>query len=289
MNEQEWADYRAVYCGLCHTMKRRYGFLAQFLLNYDFTFLALLLRRAEQQPCVSCRRCLASPIKGRLASGEDASLDAAADGSVLLVYWKLKDQLADERGSKKLAAVGMLALFHGVFRRAKKRCPELNREIGERLSALRQLEQDNCPSIDRTADQFARIMTAMVPQTWDAPSRRTAEQILYHLGRWIYLVDAWDDLDSDLKEGQYNPVAARFQVGVDSPETAKTMAKEQMERTICHSENLAISAFYLGDFGYHAPVLENILCAGLQSVRQLVFSGQWKERRKQKKQELNQR
>ena len=117
LTEQEWADYRAAYCGLCHTMKRRYGFLAQFLLNYDFTFLALLLRRSPQQPCVTCRRCLSAPIRGRMADTEDASLDAAADGSVLLVYWKLRDQLADERGLKKLAAAGMLGLFHGVFRR----------------------------------------------------------------------------------------------------------------------------------------------------------------------------
>ncbi len=101
LTEQEWADYRAAYCGLCHTMKRRYGFLAQFLLNYDFTFLALLLRRLPQQPCVTCRRCLSAPIRGRMADTEDASLDAAADGSVLLVYWKLRDQLADERGLKK--------------------------------------------------------------------------------------------------------------------------------------------------------------------------------------------
>ena len=74
-----------------------------------------------------------------------------------------------------------------------------------------------------------------------------------------------------------------------SEEQIRRQAKEQMERTICHSENLAISAFHLGEFGYYAPVLENILCAGLQSVRQLVFSGEWKTRRKQKKQELNQR
>lgn len=288
LTEQEWADYRAAYCGLCHTMKRRYGFLAQFLLNYDFTFLALLLRRSPQQPCVTCRRCLSAPIRGRMADTEDASLDAAADGSVLLVYWKLRDQLADERGLKKLAAAGMLGLFHGVFRRGKQRCPDLHREIGERLAALRALEQKDCPSVDRTADQFARIMTAMVPQNWDEISQRTTEQILYHLGRWIYLIDAWDDLEDDLKESQYNPIAARFSLR-EVPEQDRAAAKEQMERTICHSENLAISAFHLGEFGYYAPVLENILCAGLQSVRQLVFSGEWKTRRKQKKQELNQR
>ncbi len=113
-------------------------------------------------------------------------------------------------------------------------------------------------------------MTAMVPQNWDEISQRTTEQILYHLGRWIYLIDAWDDLEDDLKERQYNPIAARFSLR-EVPEQDRPAAKEQMERTICHSENLAISAFHLGEFGYYAPVLENILCAGLQSKTACVF------------------
>ncbi len=50
LTEQQWRDYRACYCGLCHTLNERYGFLAQFLLNYDFTLLALLLQREEQSP-----------------------------------------------------------------------------------------------------------------------------------------------------------------------------------------------------------------------------------------------
>lgn len=289
LTEQQWRDYRASYCGLCHTLNERYGFLAQFLLNYDFTLLALLLQREEQSPCVSCRRCISAPIRGRNAAQSHPSMDAAADISVLLVYWKLRDQLADERGLRRIPALLMLMLFHGVFRRGRKNNPELHQEIGERLSALQQLEQEGCPSIDRMADQFARIMTAMVPKDRDQASRRVLEQLLYHLGRWIYLIDAWDDLEEDLARGRYNPVITRYQLSVCSTQQARDEARQSLERTVCHSENLTISAFHLGDFGYYAPVVENILCAGLQSVRHLVFSGEWKKRRKQKKQELNQK
>lgn len=288
LTEQQWQDYRAAYCGLCHTLKKRYGFLARFLLNYDFTFLALLLRREREAPCVSCRRCISSPLQGRNASEADPSLEAAADISVLLVYWKLKDQLADERGLRRLPALSLLALFHRVFRRGRNRNPALHQEIGRRLSDLQQLERERCSSIDRMAEQFALIMTAMVPQNWDESSRRVMEQLLYHLGRWIYLIDAWDDLDEDLKRNRYNPVASRYQLTASSPSEVREEARQNLERTVCHSENLAISAFHLEDFGYHSAVVENILCAGLQSVRHLVFSGEWKKYRKQKKQELKQ-
>lgn len=288
LTAQQWQDYRAAYCGLCHTLKQRYGFLARFLLNYDFTFLALLLRREEEAPCVSCRRCVSAPLRGRDASEPDSSLEAAADISVLLIYWKLKDQLVDERGLRRIPALVLLALFQGVFRRGREQNPTLHQEIGRRLSRLQQLEQEGCSSIDRMAEQFALIMTAMVPQDWDEPARRVMEQLLYHLGRWIYLIDAWDDLDEDLKHNRYNPVASRYQLTAATSPEVREEARQSMDQTVCHSENLAISAFHLETIGYHTPVVENILCAGLQSVRHLVFSGEWKKYRKQKKQELKQ-
>lgn len=285
LKEGEWRTYRATYCGLCHTLKQRYGFFTQFLLNYDFTFLALLLRREPAPPCTSCRRCLAAPVKGRTVCGGDEALDAAADISVLLVYWKLKDQLADERGLRRIPALLMMALFSPAFRRARKKNPALHDEIGHRLGRLQELEAEHCPSLDRTADQFALIMTAMVPPGWDEPSRRSLEQLLYHLGRWIYLIDAWDDLEEDLKRGRYNPVASRYHLKAGD-EAAKQQARESLERTVIHSENLAISAFHLGAYGHSTPLVENVLCAGLQGVRLLVFSGQWKRYHRQKKQEL---
>lgn len=283
LTQQQWADYRATYCGLCHTMKRRYGFWAQFFLNYDFTFLAILLRHNEQMGAVRCRKCLASPLKGRNACDCDDALAAAADCSVLLVYWKLKDQLMDESFVGSIPARLLLLALRSSFKKAANNCPELHKEIGHQLSALRELELGRCDSIDRTADCFAGIMTAMVPKTWDEQSKRSMEQLLYHLGRWIYLVDAWDDLGDDLKHGQYNPIASRFFIHALGEEA---LAKERIERTLLHSENLAISAFHLSDYGANAPLIENVLCAGLQCVRALVFSGQWKKQHRQKKQEL---
>lgn len=287
LSQEEWSTYRATYCGLCHTLGERYGFLARFLLNYDFTFLALLLNKQPEPPEQRCRRCVSAPVKGRCACEGGESLDSAADSSVLLVYWKLKDQWSDERGWKKLPALLLLGLFFPVFRRARRRNGDLNAAIGGHIARLSQLEADGCPSIDRTADQFAQIMGAMVPPGWPEAQRRALNQLLYHLGRWIYLIDAWDDLKEDLKHHQYNPISLRYELALSDLDQEKgARARETLERTLLHSENLAISAFHLDDFGYSSPIIENILCAGLPMVRQLVLSGQWKQRRRIKKQEL---
>ena len=286
LTEEQWGSYRATYCGLCRALKERYGFCSQFLLNYDFTFLALLLRREESEPCVDCRHCIAHPFRGRNACHRDFALDTAADCSVLLVYWKLQDQLVDESGLKKLGAKILLLFFHRAFQRARSNAPVLDRTIASLLHRLHQLEANRSPSLDQTADCFARIMAAMVPAEEEESRRRELEQLLYHLGRWIYLLDAWDDLDEDLSQGHYNPIALRFSLEKGSGTHACEEAKTHLDRTLRHSENLAIAAFYLGDFGWNSPVIENILCAGLSGVRGLVMTGKWKQIKKQKKQEL---
>lgn len=288
LTQEAWSIYRATYCGLCHDLGRRYGFAARFLLNYDFTFLALLLAKEPSPPQQRCRRCVSAPLKGRRACERGAAMDSAADISVLLVYWKLMDQRHDEKGLKKLPALLLLGLLFPVFRRARRRNPELNGSIGDHIARLSRLEAEGCPSIDRTADQFALIMTAMVPPEWPQSRQRALQQLLYHLGRWIYLIDAWDDLEDDLKHHRYNPISRRYALTAsDLAGEAGERAKAELERTLRHSENLAVSAFYLDDAGYSAPIIENILCAGLPMVRQLVLAGQWKQRRRLQKQELN--
>ena len=51
LTEEESARYRACYCGLCHTLGRRYGLAARMILNYDLVFLAMLLSEGNVPRC----------------------------------------------------------------------------------------------------------------------------------------------------------------------------------------------------------------------------------------------
>ena len=97
-------------------------------------------------------------------------------------------------------------------------------------------------------------------------------ELLYHLGRWIYLIDAQDDLEEDAQAGRYNPVAARFGPQGD---------RETLERTLNHSLNRMYSAAQLLSFGRRWPVIENILYLGLPLAQRAVFEGSWKQIQKQ--------
>ena len=170
------------------------------------------------------------------------------------VYWKACIQLAD--------------------RRAAARRPAFDQRVRDCLEELHRLEREGSPSLDRTADTFARILCAAAPASGDEAADRAMEQLLYHVGRWIYLVDAWDDLEEDRGSGEYNPYLARFP---DDPEGHR----EEVRLTLRHSLNLAVSACNLTDFGPWSGLLLNILCLGLPTVEEAVFTGAWRQLKKQ--------
>lgn len=265
--------YRATYCGLCRTLRRRYGLLAPMFLNFDFTFLALLLPPREER-FVPCRgRCHANPLRKVPMCPESPGLDLAADESIVLTYWKLRDSAADDGLWGGLPARLLSWLLAPAYRRAAERCPGFDGAVRSSLEELSRLEGESCPSIDRTADTFARLLQAAVPPTGESGFDRPVGQLLYHLGRWIYLIDARDDLEEDSRTGAYNPLALRY--GPDG-------GGEALDRTLEHSLNLARSAFCMLDLGCRGAVVENVLYLGLPLVQRAVFDGSWAQIKKQK-------
>ena len=93
LSERDRDAFRAAYCGLCHTLGRRYGLAGRMILNYDLTFLAMVLSDGEGETCL--RRCAVHPIRRRCCAANDPALDTAADMSVILTYWQLRDGVAD--------------------------------------------------------------------------------------------------------------------------------------------------------------------------------------------------
>ena len=94
---REYEHYRATYCGLCHALKRKYGFIARFLINYDSTLLAVVLGAMENAPCkYEKKRCIASPHKKKCICGHNKTIDFTATTAVISAYWKIKDNIADK-------------------------------------------------------------------------------------------------------------------------------------------------------------------------------------------------
>lgn len=269
---RELEDYKAVYCGLCRTMGKRYGLAARFTLNYDFTFLAMVLAH-QPDPCrFSHCRCPAHPFRKRKTCGQMPALEVAADESMILSYQKLRDDVADSGFFRGLGARAAALVLKRAYRKAAVAQPEFDRAVTACLKELRDMEQERCPSLDRPADAFARILQAAAPDTGDETRNRALRQMLYHVGRWIYLIDAWDDLEDDRASGGYNPVDARY-------EGRAQEHVQELRTTLLHSRNLASSAYELAKAERWDNVLSNILYLGLPAAEELVLTGRWRNNR----------
>ena len=202
--------FQQVYCGLCHAIRARYGRFYTLFLSYDMTFFVLVAGAEREGTPPPCRkRCDAHPLLKRPCAAPDDALALAADVSVLLSYHKFRDSLADEKGAKRLLAWLLCGLGKRGYQRARARLPDADREIVAALDDLQAIEREKCPSMDRAADASARMTAAVVPRTGDA-RERVLRQMFYHIGRWVYLLDAAQDVAEDLEQGNYNPVVLRY-------------------------------------------------------------------------------
>ena len=175
---QEEADrFRRAYCGLCHTLGERYGPAARMILNYDFTYLAILLSDPEEAaPCR--RRCVSSPVRLRAYQPATAALELAADESVILAYWQLRDGVEDHGLWKGLGYRVSAAALRGGYRKAAAARPGFDGRVREQLAALSRLEGECCPSMDQAADTFAQLLAAAADGVEDPVRRREFRHLL---------------------------------------------------------------------------------------------------------------
>ncbi len=205
--------YRAAYCGLCRSMGRCTGCASQMTLSYDFVFLALV-RYALTGDTVTVRagRCAAHPLKKRPYLVHTESLAYSAGASAVLTYGKIRDDIADERGIKRLAA-RIVSPFAGA---AAKRASlgELESAVQVELCSLGELEREKCADIDRVADVFGRLLGRVMSYGLDGTAERIAYEIGRCTGRFVYIIDAADDIAKDAAKGRYNPLLCAYGDGI---------------------------------------------------------------------------
>lgn len=267
------ARYRAAYCGLCRALKRMYGFRARFLVNYDMTFLYFILQSQRPEP-VRCL-CPARPFCRKDCLPDDEPMALAADLTVLLSCWKLEDAKQDGKIFQRLAARAGLLVYRRARKKAAARQPEANRVFARELARLQELEAQHCPSLDRAADAFATLLCACACVEQEGGVRRTQQLLLYHVGRYLYLVDALEDLPKDCKSGAYNPLRYRYTLhdGALTPQD-----KAQLLQTIEASISMAASALELLPSSPDDEIRTNIIYYGLPAVLHSVAQGRFRKR-----------
>ena len=249
---KESAAYDAYYCGLCHALHGRHGRAGQLTLTYDMTFLVILLNGVYEHPLhEKTGRCLVHPMKQHTERRNDFS-SYCADMNVLLAYYNLLDDWQDE---KKLWARIFSWMLMPKMKKIRKLYGEKAQMTADNLKALRELEKKNICDIDKSAGFFGRIMAELFVCREDEWAEKLRKMGFY-FGKFIYLMDAYEDIEEDLKQNRYNPLAELY--GQESfEENCQQILKMMMAETSRVFEQLPIVE--------EVEILRNILYAGVWS------------------------
>ncbi|MDF2521730.1 MAG: hypothetical protein K0R84_2358 [Clostridia bacterium] len=271
---KEYDLFRAYYCGVCKSMGRSFGLASRFALNYEAVFLGLLLAAVnKERPILKKEACIANPIKKKLIVKNNKYVDFAADINVILTYYKLIDNWNDE---KNAASLGAKLLMQGGYKKASERNPMSDNAIKESLSKLSRLEEDKCSSIDAAAEPFAEMIKQILLvgcQDCDKDTLRTMEWLGYNIGKWIYTIDAYDDIEKDIKSGSYNPLLLQYNYRDEGVEEFKNRIKPDIERDLIYTLSQAAGSIELLDM-YHKSIIENIVYLGMESKTNNILCSQ---------------
>jgi hypothetical protein len=258
---REYHLYRSYYCGMCMDLKASYGQTGRLTLSYDTVFLALLLTSLyEPKERLRDVRCAVHPLE-KHPTRQNEYTGYAADMGIILSYHACLDDWNDERDSKKKL---MASLLRKKCEKASQIYADKAAFIARKLDELHVLEAGAMDSgkdelsppvlLDRASGIFGDLMAEIFDckgDMWSPALRR----IGFFLGRFIYVLDAFDDLEKDAASGSFNPLL---------PFRERPDLEEYVRGILTMAASECSAAFET------LPIVENI-----DILRNILYSGIW--------------
>lgn len=273
MRVKEYELFRAYYCGVCKSMGRRFGPFCRLALNYDSVFLGLFLSSINKES-ISVERegCVANPLKKKWIVKSSKSIDFSADINILLTYHKLLDDWLDE---KKLSSRVLQLLLAFGYNKAAKDNKEAENIIRESIKNLSGLEKERCPSMDKAAEPSADMLRQIAALGYNGEKESVNNAVkwaAYNFGKWIYIIDAYDDIKRDVLKGCYNPLLLQFNYDGQGIEDFRLSIKEEVKFNLIQSLAQAASAVELLDV-QNKGIIANILYSGMYKKTEIILEG----------------
>lgn len=279
MKVREYEFYRATYCGLCRAMGKCTGQCSRLALSYDMVFLALArIGSSGESVELDKATCIAHPFKKRAYMKRNPTLDYCASAAAILNYHKIRDDLSDERGAKRLLAAAALPIAASGRRRALRGgYSDLDKRVSDLLTELGSIEKMRRPSVDEPAKIFGNILGEILSFGEEGDKGRILRTLGDSVGRWIYIADALDDWEDDAKGGRYNPFALLY--GKERPDESELEGiKVAMKNELVSAEG-ALDLMDIEDPDVK-NVIENILFLGLPTRVEAIAKGEKQPERK---------
>ena len=269
MKFREYDIYRSYYCGLCDVLGEKFGAGGKLSISYDMTFLVMLLTGLYEPAIIFERkRCIAHPVHKHDIRKSDIT-EYVADMNVLMTYYKCLDDWKDERKiTRKVFASGLKSKLDDI----QKRYPDKAEAIRLYMKELSELENVGETNIDKVSACFANIMSQLIVMKSDE-WQDILKNIGFYLGKYIYILDAYEDLKEDIKNGRYNMLKAHMQES-DFDVLIEGILNSLMAQCARYFEQL--------------PIIQDV-----EILRNIIYSGVWtrfeiaRERNSRKKEKIN--
>ena len=258
--------YKAMYCGLCKGIGKTCGQKGRFLLSYDLTFLSLFLHNIlDKDVKIEKQRCVVHHIVKRPVAIPDELTERIAALNVILAYHKLNDDVLDN-GKGRIKR----SLFKSSYKKAKRKEPILEQIVDTWYKKLLEYERKNTDSIDMASDPFGQMIAQIVKEIVGDVYSEDLYLLSYNLGKWIYLIDALDDFDKDIKKQNYNVFVNSFKDVKTKEEFIKIHIKEILEiftQVLMTIEQMSKQIKYK----FNHDLIDNILISGLKQQTKLIL------------------
>ncbi len=259
---KEYDIYRGYYCGLCRSLKKQFSQSARLSLNYDLTFLGLMLSSLyEPETTTHLERCALHPLKKQIKY-ENECIDYASQMSIVLSYLKCEDDWLDE---KKISRRLYGQLLKNDYNQIKREMPDKIEQIEVALQKMQALEKKEQPNLDALVNLFGQVMGLVFSyrqDEWQSDLYTFGEA----LGKFIYLLDAYDDLEKDIEAKRFNPLIERSK-------------QPEFEENCHHLLEMMIAK--ASEIFEYLPIVENA-----DIIRNILYNGVWSRyliRRQQRK------
>ncbi len=250
LSKEEQEQYQHYYCGLCRSLEHRYGNISRLTLNNDMTFLLILLSSLyEPDEEEQSGRCLTHPLRRRTYVSSEISA-YCADMTILLAYQKNMDDRADDGTLRSRAGI---AALKKPYEQVQQRYPEKTKRIEKAVRAVQAYEAQNGSDIDVPINLSGEILGeifAYREDYWQEDLRTLGQS----LGRFIYLMDAYDDLKDDLRKGRYNALK-----GYQKQESFEAFCEDSLLMMIAECTDI----FETMPLENHLSILRNVLYSGV--------------------------
>lgn len=269
---KDYEMFKAYYCGLCISIKNNFSNLCRMTLNYDMTFLGILLDSLEySKHKYVVTKCIAHPMKKRPKVIDNRALDYAGFCNVSLVYYKLLDDYNDDNSlSKKFISMYIKKFIN----KSKEDLSPILVNIEENIKKLSFLEKSGeIISIDELSDPFASLTAFIVSYYYKNENfYNELYDLGYNLGRWIYIIDAFDDLKEDMEKHKFNAINKAFNVENLPYEDLIIKEGNRIEFNLIMSANSTSEALDKLPINKNKDLLFNILQLGLMNKIETIKS-----------------